>query len=689
MHLGIDVGGTFTDFVLLDESTHELMVWKTLTSSPDPSTGVAEGLAQITQTDDTLLKQVSYIVHGTTLGANTVIERTGAKTALITTQGFRDILEMQRQRRPKLYDLFQDKPEPIIPRHHVFEVTERVRYDGEVISHLSKDDVVGVCQLLREQNFESVAVSFLHSYVNNEHELQTRQLLTEILRSIPVSLSVEIAPRWREYERTNTTVVNAYILPKIQQYLRSFIARLREVGYRQPFFLMQSNGGITTVSLAADYPVRVIESGPAAGVLAAAHIGRDMGLENVISFDMGGTTAKISLIEDGRPAIADEFSIDRRDLLPETGLPVSIPSIQLIEIGAGGGSVASVAMGTIRVGPQSTGAFPGPACYGRQDSEATVTDANLILGYLDRHNFLGGQLQLDYDAACRSMSKTVGESLGLSLEEAAWGVYEVVNTNMSLAMREATIQRGVDPRNCTVVAFGGAGPIHACRLAKELGIPRVVIPIQAGVFSALGLLVAGIRYDLVKTSVIKLDELTSGKAIEIYSDLERELQSILQASETEDAFEIVRAADMRYVGQGYELTVPVSDYQIGEDVSLQLATEFEHTYKERYGFLNESSIVEVVNWRLSAVGERPRLKIGGSPGLKRNLNARAKANRYRSVYFHESEGFVECPVFDWYSLRAGETVAGPAIVEARETSAVVLPGTNAVMDSQGNIAISL
>jgi N-methylhydantoinase A len=366
IRIGVDIGGTFTDFVFHDVATGEVTIWKTPTTSPDPSEGVIGGVKAVLGDAPDVLQSARQIVHGTTIGANTIIERKGGKTLLVTTRGFRDVLEIQRQRRPNLYDMFQDKPLPLVPRHHVKEARERLAYDGQALLPLDEDEVAELAVLARQEGFEAVAVSFLHSYANPEHEQAVRRIMSEHLNGTPISLSSEISPKYREYERTNTTVANAYIAPRVQRYLRRLRGELESLGYDAPLFVMQSNGGITTSAVAEEVPVRVIESGPAAGVIAAAHMGGTAGVGDVISFDMGGTTAKISLIEDGVPASTDEFEIDRHNLVPESGLPLSIPAIDLIEMGAGGGSIAQAKLGTIVVGPESTGADPGPACYGRQ-----------------------------------------------------------------------------------------------------------------------------------------------------------------------------------------------------------------------------------------------------------------------------------------------------------------------------------
>ncbi|MPZ68302.1 MAG: hydantoinase/oxoprolinase family protein [Actinobacteria bacterium] len=686
MRIGVDIGGTFTDFVFHEAESGRVKMWKTPTTSPDPSTGVIQGFLAALGDSPNVLQQVSQIIHGTTIGANTILERKGAVTLLITTRGFRDVLEIQRQRRPNLYDMMQDKPRSLVPRNNVKEATERISSNGEILIPISEDEILQLSALIKEQGFESVAISFLHAYANPIHEQSVRRLLSEQLEGLPISLSSEISPKYREYERTNTTVANAYILPRVQRYLRSLRADLESRGYGAALFVMQSNGGTTTAAVAEDAPVRIIESGPAAGVIAAAHMAGAAGLGDVISFDMGGTTAKVSLIERGIPASTDEFEIDRRDLVPESGLPLSIPATDLIEIGAGGGSIARVSLGTIIVGPESTGADPGPVCYGRQAQFGTVTDADLVLGYLNPDYFLGGEMGLDAEGARTVLAEKVGQPLGLTVEQAAWGVHEVVDANMALAMREATIRRGHDPRDLTIVAFGGAGPIHACHLAKELGVPRVLIPLNAGVNSALGLLIAGARFDLVQTFVTVLDELSPEQLNRIYGEMTCTAGDLLEESHGgTPTFE--RSADMRYSGQGYEVTVPLPDGAADETTVKEMRTNFEAVYKERYGFQNAEAPIEVVNWRLLALGETPQIRLERQVA-EREGTALARTGS-RPAYFPEQGGYVDCPIYDWYRLGEGNQIDGPAIVEARETSALVLPGDRAVVDTFGNLLVHL
>lgn len=688
MRIGVDIGGTFTDFVFLDQETGEIRIWKTITTYPDPSEGVIRGLSSVLGDSSQALAPVQQLVHGTTLGANTIIERKGAKTALLTTRGFRDVLEIQRQRRPNLYDMFQDKPVPLIPRHNVAEVTERMAYDGTVRRSLAEDEVIGLADQIAEAGFQAVAISFLHAYANATHERRTREILQDRLDGLPIAISSEVAPKYREYERTNTTVANAYLLPIMRTYLQRLGNELRAGGYESTLFIMQSNGGITTAEVASEYPVRVVESGPAAGAIAAAYLAEHADLADVIAFDMGGTTAKVSLIEGGVLNTTDEFEIDRRNLVPESGLPLSIPAIELIEIGAGGGSIASLTMGTITVGPESTGADPGPICYGKQVEYPTVTDADLVLGYLDPDYFLGGEIALDEASAHTGLKRAIADPLNLSVEQAAWGIHEVVNTNMALAMREATIRQGYDPRDSAIVAFGGAGPVHACRLARDLGVPRVFVPSNAGVNSALGLLVAGSRFDQVRTFVTGLDDVAPAQVCEIYDELADRAAELLRASRVETAPTLVRSADMRYVGQGYEVTVPVPDSAISATTLDRIRDAFEEVYEKRYGFRNSNAPVEVVNWRLMATAEQTGLSLARSTAHAVSTLEEA-CKGYRRAYFPEMGGYTSCGVYDWYRLPTNHRIEGPAVVEARETSAIILPHDTATIDSYGNLLINI
>jgi N-methylhydantoinase A len=503
------VGGTFTDFVL-QVADGRLFTGKRLTTPHDPARACVEGLHELVGQAGLGWLDLAQAVHGTTLGSNIVIERKGRQVALLTTRGFRDVLVIGREKRYQLYDLFIEKPAPLVPRSRIREVTERITFDGAVRTPLDETELRATVRGLAKDGITALAICFLHAYANPAHERRAAQIVHEEAPHVAVSLSSEVSPVIREYERTSTTVVNAYVMTAVRDYLERLERALADLGYRGRLFVMQSAGGIATAETMARFPVRMIESGPAAGALMAAAYGKLTGHADLVAFDMGGTTAKLSLIVGGRPQTIREFELNRVRLQPGSGLPMTIPAIDLVEIGAGGGSIARAAMGTITVGPDSAGADPGPICYGAGGREPTVTDANLVLGYLNPDYFLGGRMRLDLDGARRGIETAIARPLGLSVPAAAWGVHQIVNTNMELATRVVSIERGYDPRQLAFAAFGGSGPVHGCRLAQALRIPRVILPAAAGVTSAIGLLAAEVKFDLSRSHVARLDALDAG-----------------------------------------------------------------------------------------------------------------------------------------------------------------------------------
>src|SRR5215813_11338665 len=502
--VGFDVGGTFTDFVL-QSPTGELTTAKRLTTYPDPSAACLAGLGELTATVG--WDEIAQVVHGTTLSSNIVIERKARGVGLLTTRGFRDVLVIGREKRYQVYDLQIEKPPALIPRRLIEEVTERVLADGSVRTPLDEDDARRAIRELAARGVSTLAVCFLHAYRNPVHEKRVAELAADEAPGMHVTLSHEVSPTFREYERTSTTAVNAYVMTAIREYLRGLGAALAERGYGGRLFVMQSSGGVATADAMTRYPVRMIESGPAAGALMAAAYGELTGHRDLIAFDMGGTTAKLALIDNGRPGTTTTFELHRVHGAAGSGLPMNIQAIDLVEIGAGGGSIARAHLGVVAVGPESASSTPGPACYGRGGVEPTVTDANLVLGYLNPDYFAGGSLRLDADAARRSIATRVAQPLGLTVEDAAWGIHAIVNTNMELATRVVSIERGRDPRDLTFIAFGGSGPMHGCRLAQALGIPRVILPAAAGVTAAIGLLAAEVKFDVARTWVRRLEAL--------------------------------------------------------------------------------------------------------------------------------------------------------------------------------------
>jgi N-methylhydantoinase A/oxoprolinase/acetone carboxylase beta subunit len=682
--VGFDVGGTFTDFVLQAPSG-ELTTGKRLTTYPDPSAACLEGLDELIGRAGIGWTELSQAVHGTTLGSNVVIERKARGVGLLTTRGFRDVLIIGREKRYQVYDLQIEKPTPLIPRRFIGEVTERVLADGSVRTPLDEADARRAIRALAARGVTTLAICLLHAYLNPAHEKRLAALVAEEAPHVTVTLSHEVSPTFREYERTSTTVVNAYVMTAIREYLRGLQAALGTRGYGGRLFVMQSSGGVATAAAMERYPVRMIESGPAAGALMAAVYGELGGQRDLIAFDMGGTTAKLALIEGGRPFTTTGFELHRVNNAPGSGLPMNIQALDLVEIGAGGGSIARPRLGVIAVGPESASSTPGPVCYRRGGTEPTVTDANLALGYLNPDFFAGGAMTLHVGGAARAIEETLAGPLGLSLEQAAWGVHAIVNTNMELATRVVSIERGRDPRTLTLVAFGGSGPVHGCRLAQALGIPRVILPAAAGVTAAIGLLAAEVRFDVSRTYVRRLDALDPAGLDAMYVEMATQAMEVVRDSAVSGAVAITRSVDARYVGQGYELTVPVPGGALDAAALDRVRASFDEIYAARYGYAQPAEPVEVVTWKLSAIGGAARIalaKAATSPV------AGAVKGR-RRAYFPETGGWVDCPIYDRYNLAAGLQIAGPAIVEERESTSVLPPGTVATVDEYANLLVEV
>jgi N-methylhydantoinase A len=624
-------------------------------------------------------------VHGTTLGSNVVIERKARGVGLLTTRGFRDVLLIGREKRYQVYDLQIDKPRPLIPRRLIAEVTERVLADGSVRTPLDEADARRAIRTLCERGVTTLAVCLLHAYLNPEHERRIAALAAEEAPHLTVTLSHDVSPTFREYERTSTTVVNAYVMTALRQYLRGLGAALAGRGSRGRLFVMQSSGGIATAEAMEHHPVRMIESGPAAGALMAAAYGELTGQRDLVAFDMGGTTAKLALIEGGRPLTTTAFELHRVNNAPGSGLPMNIQALDLVEIGAGGGSIARAALGVIAVGPESASSTPGPVCYGRGGVEPTVTDANLVLGYLNPDYFAGGALRLSVGAAARAIETRVARPLGLSLEDAAWGIHAIVNTNMELATRVVSIERGRDPRDLALVAFGGSGPVHGCRLAQALGIPRVILPAAAGVTAAIGLLAAEVRFDVARTYHRRVDEIDADRLTAIYEEMSAQATGVVRDAAAGGEIHLARSADARYVGQGYELNVPVPAGRLDADALARVRGRFDEIYAARYGFANPGEAVEIVTWKLSAIAGTPSLPLAKTPPR----SGEGTRKGVRRAYFPEVPGYLECPVYDRYALPSGTTLTGPAIVEERESTTVLPPGVQATVDEYSSLLVDV
>ncbi|MEV7036718.1 hydantoinase/oxoprolinase family protein [Amycolatopsis sp. NPDC051061] len=675
MRIGVDIGGTFTDLCAVD-GTGIAAVGKVLTTHDEPARAVEEGLAALLADAGIDAEDVEQVVHGTTLVTNALIERKGSRTALLATTGFRDVLEMRREHRYELYDLHIELPAPLVPRHLRFDVPERILADGSVLAPLDETYVVRLGRELVDRGVEAVAVCFLHAFTNPAHERRAAELLAEVAPGLRVALSSDVVPEIREFERTSTTVANVYVQDLTERYLRDLERRLRRLGIAGTPHIMLSNGGLATVDTAARHPIRILESGPAGGALAAATLGPD----DLLAFDMGGTTAKLCLIAGGAPLVTHQFEVDRKyRLLPGSGLPVQVPVTDLIEIGVGGGSIARIdALGLLTVGPDSAGSEPGPVCYGRGGTEPTVTDADLVLGYLDPDYFLGGGMKLDAAAARAVIETGIAGPLGVSVEEAAWGIHTSVNEDMANAARVHAVERGQDPAKLPMYTFGGAGPVHGVGVARALGAPSVVAPPAAGVLSAAGFLTAPLAFDFVRSARAAVHELAWEQVDALFAEMEAQGAALLAKSGVDEVTHR-RIAEMRYAGQGYEIRVPVRGGRWPET----LIDEFTATYRALYRRTGPEVGVEVLNWRVVSSGPKPDVTLR----LAATATTGDAHKGTRKAYFPSVGGFVDTAVFDRYLLTPGERVDGPAIVEERESTVVVPPGAHCVV--RGDAALEV
>src|SRR6266851_9845161 len=684
--IGVDIGGTFTDLVWVDDATGAVKVGKLLTTPKDPSQAVEQGVVTLLSDAGAAAAEVRSVIHGTTLATNALIERKGARTGLLTTAGFRDAVEIGHEGRYDMYDIFIDSPAPLVPRHLRLEVTERMAADGRVLVPLEDGSARAAIARLRDAGAEAIAICLLHAYRNPLHERALQQLCAELAPGVPVSTSSEVVPEIREYERTSTTCGNVYVMPLMSRYLDDLERKLHELGIPGNFYIMLSSGGVATPATAKGVPIRLVESGPAAGALAAARMARELGEPKLLSFDMGGTTAKACVIDKGEPLLAREFEVARADRFKKgSGLPIRVPCLELIEIGAGGGSLARVdRMGLLKVGPESAGADPGPACYAQGGTTPTVTDADLLLGYLDPAFFLGGRMRLDPDAAGRAVESKIAKPMGLSLTDAAWGIHRVVNENMAAAARVHGIERGKDLRAYPLFAFGGAGPVHAWQVGRILKVPRVLVPFGAGAMSAYGLLAAPLAFDFVRTATQRLDAADWSRINGLFAEMEAEGGAILRAAGVADGdLTFRRSAEMRYVGQGHEVEVDLPSGALGAASLAELTSRFEVSYRALYSRTPLGVPIEALNWRAVVSGPVPEISVSGPrPGARVTAAAKPAPKGTRRAYFPEAKGYVDTPVYDRYALTPGAVLAGPAIIEERESTTVAGPGARITVDSR-------
>jgi len=683
--VGLDIGGTFTDLVLMHEPTGRLWWHKILTTPADPADAALRGLRELCAKTRMGLRQVASIIHATTLVTNAVIERKGAKTALLATEGFRDILEIGREQRYDIYDLFLQFPDPLVPRRWRIEVRERITRDGEIHTPLDRAAVAAQIAPLADAGIEAIAVAFLHAYKNPVHERAVRDIIERAHPDLAVSISSEVSPEIREFERTSTTACNAYVQPLVDRYIRHLETSLAAEGFAGRFLLMLSSGTLTTPEVARRFPVRLLESGPAAGALIVGHLGEAADRGDLVGFDMGGTTAKVCLVQDGRPAVAPRLEIARIHRFRKgSGLPVIAPVVDMIEIGAGGGSVARVdRLGLLRVGPESAGADPGPACYGFGGTDATVTDACVALGYFDPTGFLGGTMPLDAGAA-RAALERAGAVLGLDVTQTAWGIYAIVCESMAQAARLYLIERGQDPRRFTLMGFGGAGPATAARVAKLLGVEEVIVPPASGLASALGLLVAPAGFDFGRSMAGELDRVDWDAVERLYGQLESQGRAMVAgAGARPEQVTCERRAEMRYVGQFHDIEVAVPA-PVGHDAAVLLREAFDAAYAKLYGVTLPGYPVLALNWRVLVSGPASPAQVRASLD-DAEMPRRAKATR--RAYVPETGGYADVAIYDRYALAEGATVTGPAIVEEAEASTVLWPGDRLHVDAQGNLII--
>ena len=679
--IGADIGGTFTDVTMVEDESGQIRVIKVPTTPRDLSEAVIQGIRQGLDRYGVAPADVAILSHATTIVTNTLLTGKGARAGLVTTRGFRDILELRRSSRVDLYDLFQDPPAVLIPRRARFEITERLDARGSVVTPLAEAEIDQVVAQIREAGIETVAVSFLYSFLNDSHERRVGERIARALPHVGVFLSCDVLPEMREFERTSTTAVCAYVGPQLGGYLRRLQQGAVALGLPQ-LYVMGSSGGVIDVDEALRVPALAVESGPAAGVVAAAKAGRQLGLENLISFDMGGTTAKASVIAGGVIAVTAEYEVGgashSRRWVHGTGHPIRLPVIDLAEVSAGGGSIAWVdAGGALKVGPQSAGADPGPAAYGQGGDSATVSDADVVLGYLNPRSLLAGNLAIDLQAAEAAIERNIGRRIGLSVPESAARIVQVVNSNMAQALRIVTIERGYDPRHFSLIAFGGAGPVHAAFLATLLQIPEVVIPPVPGAFSALGLVATDLRRDYSRTLFADLAALEPAHLADVLAGMKRTADEMLQLARVPvELREVTHAADVRYRRQLYELTVPLPAEPATAEWLERLAARFHAKHRETYGHADEREPVQLVNVRTTAVGRLPGIVLRQTPGGQETPAQR------RRVWFPET-GFVACTVHARDALQNGAALTGPTVVEALDSTTVVPPGWVCRIDDLG------
>jgi N-methylhydantoinase A len=676
LRIGVDTGGTFTDLVLVDTDSGEIRLHKLPSTPDDPSAAILLGLRELTETNGRHPSEITFLGHGTTVATNAVIEGQFAKTGLIATRGFRDIVELARQRRPHLYDLDVDKPPQIAPRNLRWELAQRTQYDGQEIEPIDLEGLNKILERIEQNDIDALAIVLLHSYANPAHEQLVRDMARERFPDLYVCASSDILPEFREYERTATTLLNASLMPLMTRYINRLEAAVLAYCPAAQCRLMQSSGGLMGFTATSEMPLSTLASGPSGGVIAATMEAVPAGFPNLITLDVGGTSTDVCLVEEGAPSFKHERSI--------VGHPIKIPTLDVQSVGAGGGSIAYVDDGgLLKVGPRSAGAWPGPACYGRGGEEPTVTDANVVLGYLNPDYLLSGEMPIDAAKAADAIENKVARPLGISIVEAALGIVRVVGVSIQRAIRVISVERGRDPRQLTLVAFGGAGPLHGAQLARDMAIPTVLVPRSPGVLSALGLLMADVRADFGRTVFLKSDD-TSFDQLEVtYRELEQQAATWLEREGISSERRVIaRTADMSYVGQAFELSVPLSD-GTGEGDLLQIVQRFHEEHERAYGYAAPDAPSQIVNLRVVAVGRvaKPPLPMS----TKDNGGRQARPNAHRAVHF--ADGQLSAGVYERALLRAGQTLMGPAVIEQLDATTLVLPDQRVDVDDHANLIL--
>ena len=685
--IGVDIGGAFTDLYALNEETGEFK-WVKVESTPH---NYAEGVIEALDKSGISLSEASQIVHGQTVVINTIIERRGARVGMITTKGFRDIIEIQRANRRDMFNLRYKKPEPLVPRYLRLEVDERIMYDGSVLKPLKEDDVRRAATRLIKEGVESIVVAFMNSYANPEHEERAGEIVNSVAaslgREVFTTLSSKVTREWREYERFSTAVLNAYVLPRVYSYISQLESSFRERGFEGPFYIMLSNAGVAVAEFVKSYPITSVEGGPIAGVVGALALAEALGERNIIVMDGGSTTTKASLVKDLSPRITTDYHVERDKFRP--GYPVKVPTVEVVEIGNGGTSIAWIdEVGNLKVGPRAAGSYPGPACYGRGGKEPTLTDAYVVTGYLNQKALLGGELPVNLDLARKAISP-IAQYYNITVEEAAHAIIRIANFQAAQAIRLISVQRGYDPREFALIAHGGSGPMLAPFIAEDLNIPRIIVPsVPAGVFNAWGMLVADLRHDIVYTEVVRLEasDRVASKIDSVYRMLEDAIRGQFEKEGLDpNAVILQRQADARYYGQEHTIKIPIPGGMIGPSSIKEIINVFHEHHMREYGFVLEDNLVEIVNFHVVGIvrtRKPPLPEASGSPKLSDALIEE------RSVYYGPDRGFVETPVYDKAKLPVNVDIEGPAIIEEKTSTIIVPQGFTARKDRYGNVIVS-